>query len=137
LQSLLRVSEEMTVIFPAHPRTRKRISEFDLGAGDLRILDPLPYLEFLSLQSRAAMVITDSGGIQEETTYLGVPCLTVRENTERPVTVSQGTNVLVGRDPVKLASEVASILSGRAKKGSIPPLWDGNAGERIAEILLR
>ena len=135
LQSLLEVSHDLSVIFPAHPRTRKRIADFGLHADQLQILDPLSYLEFLAMQSRATVVITDSGGIQEETTYLGVPCLTLRENTERPVTVSLGTNVLVGRDPEKLRSELARILAGQAKKGTIPPLWDGHAGERIAALL--
>jgi UDP-N-acetylglucosamine 2-epimerase (non-hydrolysing) len=135
LQSLLEVSQELAVVFPAHPRTRKRIADFGLQAGRLQILDPLSYLEFLALQSRATVVITDSGGIQEETTYLGVPCLTLRENTERPVTVSLGTNVLVGRDPGKLRSELSRVLAGQAKKGSIPPLWDGHAGERIAAVI--
>ena len=135
LQSLLEVSHDLSVIFPAHPRTRKRIADFGLHADQLQILDPLSYLEFLAMQSRATVVITDSGGIQEETTYLGVPCLTLRENTERPITVSLGTNVLVGRDPEKLRSELARILAGQAKKGTIPPLWDGHAGERIAAIL--
>ena len=135
LQSLLEVNRDLTVIFPAHPRTRQRISDFGLNAGQLRLLDPLPYLEFLALQSRATLVITDSGGIQEETTYLGIPCLTLRENTERPVTVSLGTNVLVGRDPGKLRSEVSLVLAGKAKQGTVPPLWDGHAGERIAALL--
>ena len=135
LQSLLEVSHDLSVIFPAHPRTRKRIADFGLHADQLQILDPLSYLEFLAMQSRATVVITDSGGIQEETTYLGVPCLTLRENTERPVTVSLGTNVLVGRDPDKLRSELSRILAGQAKKGTIPPLWDGHAGERIAALL--
>ncbi|MBZ5613968.1 MAG: UDP-N-acetylglucosamine 2-epimerase (non-hydrolyzing) [Acidobacteriia bacterium] len=135
LQSLLEVSQDLAVVFPAHPRTRKRIADFGLQAGQLQILDPLPYLEFLAMQSRATVVITDSGGIQEETTYLGVPCLTLRENTERPVTVSLGTNVLVGCDPSKLRSEVSRVLAGQAKKGTIPPLWDGHAGERIAAVI--
>jgi UDP-N-acetylglucosamine 2-epimerase (non-hydrolysing) len=135
LQSLLEVSQDLAVVFPAHPRTRKRIADFGLQAGRLQILDPLPYLEFLALQSRATVVITDSGGIQEETTYLNVPCLTLRENTERPVTVSLGTNVLVGRDPGKLRSEVSRVLAGQARKGTIPPLWDGHAGERIAAVI--
>jgi len=135
LQSLLEVSHDLSVIFPAHPRTRKRIADFGLHADQLQILDPLSYLEFLAMQSRATVVITDSGGIQEETTYLGVPCLTLRENTERPVTVSLGTNVLVGRDPDKLRSELSRILAGQAKKGTVPPLWDGHAGERIAALL--
>jgi len=135
LQCLLDVSQDLCVIFPAHPRTRKRITEFGLHASQLRLLDPLPYLEFLGLQSRATIVITDSGGIQEETTYLGIPCLTLRENTERPVTVSLGTNVLVGRDPDKLRFELSRVLTGKAKKGTVPPLWDGHAGERIAEVV--
>jgi UDP-N-acetylglucosamine 2-epimerase (non-hydrolysing) len=135
LQSLLEVSQDLSVIFPAHPRTRKRIADFGLHADQLQILDPLSYLEFLGMQSRATVVITDSGGVQEETTYLGVPCLTLRENTERPVTVSLGTNVLVGRDPDKLRSELSRVLAGQAKKGTIPPLWDGHAGERIAALV--
>ena len=135
LQSLLEVSQDLSIIFPAHPRTRKRIADFGLQADQLQIVAPLSYLEFLRMQSRATVVITDSGGIQEETTYLGVPCLTLRENTERPVTVSLGTNVLVGRDPEKLRSELSRVLAGNAKKGTIPPLWDGHAGERIAALL--
>lgn len=137
LESLLEVNRDLAVVFPTHPRTRKRIDDFGFNAGQLRLLDPCPYVDFLGLQSRATVVITDSGGIQEETTYLGVPCLTVRENTERPITVSMGTNVLVGRDPEKLRTELARVLSGKAKKGTIPPLWDGHAGERIADALMR
>jgi UDP-N-acetylglucosamine 2-epimerase (non-hydrolysing) len=135
LQSLLDVSQDLSVIFPAHPRTRKRIADFGPHADQLQILDPLSYLEFLGMQSRATVVITDSGGIQEETPYLGIPCLTLRENTERPVTVSLGTNVLVGRGPEKLRAELSRVLAGQAKKGTIPPLWDGHAGERIAALL--
>jgi len=135
LQSLLEVNRDLAVLFPAHPRTRQRISDFGLNAGQLQLFDPLPYVDFLALQSRATVVITDSGGIQEETTYLGVPCLTLRENTERPVTISLGTNVLVGRDPNKLWSELSLVLAGKAKKGTIPPLWDGHTGERIAALL--
>jgi len=135
LQALLDVNRDLAVVFPAHPRTRQRISDFGLKADQLRLLDPLPYVDFLGLQSRAQVVITDSGGIQEETTYLGVPCLTLRENTERPITVSLGTNVLVGRDPEKLRSELYRVLAGKQKKGTIPPLWDGHAGERIAAIV--
>jgi UDP-N-acetylglucosamine 2-epimerase (non-hydrolysing) len=100
-------------------------------------MEPLPYIEFLALQSRAAVVITDSGGVQEETTYLGVPCLTLRNNTERPVTVTLGTNVVVGQDSKKLRSELSKIVEGKAKRGVIPPLWDGHAGERIADVLRR
>ncbi len=136
LESLLEVNRELAVVFPAHPRTRKRIDDFGLNAGQLHVLDPLPYVDFLGLQSRATVVITDSGGIQEETTYLGVPCLTVRENTERPITVSMGTNVLVGRDREKLHAELSRVLAGKAKKGTVPPLWDGHAGERIADVVI-
>jgi UDP-N-acetylglucosamine 2-epimerase (non-hydrolysing) len=135
LSSLLEVNQDLAVIFPAHPRTRARISTFGLNTGQLRILDPQPYVDFLALQCKAKVVITDSGGIQEETTFLGIPCLTLRENTERPVTVSLGTNVLVGRNSSKLRLELSRVLAGHAKRGSVPPLWDGRAGERIAEIV--
>jgi len=137
LEALLEVNRDLSVVFPAHPRTRKRIADFGLNPEQLCLLDPFPYIEFLALQSRATVVITDSGGIQEETTILGVPCLTLRENTERPITVTLGTNVLVGRDPRKLRSELLRVLSGKQKKGSIPPQWDGRSGERIADILVR
>ncbi len=135
LGSLIEVSDEMDIVFPVHPRTRQRIADFKIATRKLHLLDPMPYIEFLALQGRAAVVITDSGGIQEETTYLGVPCLTLRSNTERPVTVTDGTNILVGEDKHQLTSEIKKILSGNAKKGTIPPLWDGHAGERIAEVL--
>jgi UDP-N-acetylglucosamine 2-epimerase (non-hydrolysing) len=135
LKSLLEINQELEVVFPMHPRTRQRIEQFGMSSGKLHLLDPLPYIEFLSLQRHAAVVITDSGGVQEETTYLGVPCLTLRSNTERPVTVTMGTNILIGQDLRRLHSELSKILRGNAKKGSIPPLWDGHAGERIAEAL--
>jgi UDP-N-acetylglucosamine 2-epimerase (non-hydrolysing) len=135
LALLLEINRDLAIVFPAHPRTRQRIEDFAINPGQLRLLDPLPYVEFLSLQMRATVVITDSGGIQEETTYLGVPCLTMRENTERPITVSHGTNTLVGRDRKKLRAEISRILAGEQKPGSIPPLWDGKAGERIAAVL--
>jgi len=135
LESLLEVNERLEVVFPAHPRTRQRIDRLGVNIEKLRFLEPLPYIEFLSLQRRAVVVITDSGGVQEETTYLGVPCLTMRNNTERPVTVNMGTNVLVGQDRRLLNSELTRILEGGAKKGSIPPLWDGRASERIARAL--
>ena len=137
LESLLAVNEELAIIFPVHPRTRQRIAEFGLKVDQLRLLDPLPYIDFLAYQRLATVVITDSGGIQEETTYLQVPCLTLRENTERPITMTEGTNVLIGHDMKKLRNELEKILSGKAKKGSVPPLWDGHAGERIADLLVR
>lgn len=135
LESLLTVNEKLDVVFPVHPRTRDRISQFGLSIDKLHLLEPAPYIEFLALQRRATAVITDSGGIQEETTYLQVPCLTVRSNTERPITVTMGTNTLVGQDSRKLAVELSAILEGKGKRGGIPPLWDGHAGERIADTL--
>jgi UDP-N-acetylglucosamine 2-epimerase (non-hydrolysing) len=135
LESLLTVSEQLEVVFPVHPRTRARIAQFSINVDKLHLLEPLPYIEFLALQRRATAVITDSGGIQEETTYLQVPCLTVRNNTERPITVTMGTNILVGQDSQELAVELSAILDGRAKRGSVPPLWDGRTGERIADVL--
>jgi UDP-N-acetylglucosamine 2-epimerase (non-hydrolysing) len=139
LTALTDISRDLPILFPVHPRTRKRIQQSRLPSalgGQLRLLDPLPYVEFLALQLRAAAVVTDSGGIQEETSFLGVPCLTVRENTERPVTVTHGTNVLVGRDIQQVRSELQHVLSGRLKTSSIPPLWDGKAAQRIAAVLL-
>jgi len=138
LLALSDLSHELTVVFPVHPRTRQRIADLRLQAvanGRLSMLEPRPYLEFLALQRRAILVITDSGGIQEETTFLGIPCLTVRENTERPVTTSLGTNVVVGRDTARLRTEVRRILNGGAKRPSPIPLWDGHAAERIAAVI--
>ena len=135
LKSLLEINERLRVVFPVHPRTRQAFAALDLDASALHLLEPLPYIEFLALERRAVVVITDSGGVQEETTYLKVPCITLRGNTERPVTVNLGTNVLAGDDGKKLRSEVSKVLGGKAKPGTIPPLWDGHAGERIAEIL--
>jgi UDP-N-acetylglucosamine 2-epimerase (non-hydrolysing) len=139
LEVLDDISRQITLIFPVHPRTRQNILQLDLSCrnSDLRLVEPLGYLDFLSLQHGADFLITDSGGIQEETTFLNVPCLTVRENTERPVTVTLGTNVLVGQDMDRLRSEVARITDGRAKSGTIPPLWDGRTGERIADLICR
>jgi UDP-N-acetylglucosamine 2-epimerase (non-hydrolysing) len=135
LESLLSVNEQLDIVFPVHPRTRARIAQFGINIHKLHLLEPAPYIEFLALQRRAKVVITDSGGIQEETTYLQVPCLTVRSNTERPITVTMGSNILVGQDSRKLAVELSAILEGRAKRGSVPPLWDGRTGERIADVL--
>ncbi len=135
LDSLFAASKQLHVVFPVHPRTRARISQFGISTRKLHLVEPLPYIEFLALQKRATAVITDSGGIQEETTYLQVPCLTLRSNTERPVTVTLGTNTLVSQDSERLARELALILDGKAKRGTIPPLWDGHAGERIADLL--
>ncbi len=135
LECLLELNRQLKVIFPVHPRTRQRIADFGFDASQLDLREPLPYIEFLALQRHAAAVVTDSGGIQEETTYLKVPCLTLRNNTERRVTVTMGTNVLVGQDGAKLRTELAKVLDGKQKSSSVPPLWDGRAGQRIAEIL--
>lgn len=137
--ALVEISEGNTVVFPVHPRTRKHLAQIGLGTertGNIILLEPQPYLDFLALQRDAALVITDSGGVQEETTFLGVPCMTVRENTERPITLSMGTNILVGRDISRIRSTAAEVLAGCAKKGCVPPLWDGKASERIAMILV-
>jgi len=129
------IARQVPVIFPVHPRTRERMRRFAIDEGRVSLSDPLTYLQFLGLQRHAAVVITDSGGIQEESTFLGVPCLTMRENTERPVTVTVGTNRLIGRDTAAMRLEVEAILAGRGKTGSIPDLWDGRAAERIAAAL--
>lgn len=138
VRALEALAADLPVVFPVHPRTKRRLEEFGLApdARDgLRLLGPLPYLQFLGLQQRAAVVITDSGGIQEETTYLGVPCLTLRRNTERPVTVTQGTNRLIGEEPERIPVEVRAVLEGRRRPGRVPDLWDGRAAERIAALL--
>lgn len=135
--ALEQIAAQVPIIFPVHPRTRARLVELNIGFNNsqLRLVEPLGYIEFLALQRHALLVITDSGGIQEETTYLGVPCLTVRENTERPITVTIGTNTLVGTDMSRLCVEAARIIGGEAKRGRIPDLWDGKASERIAAII--
>jgi len=139
IENLGRISREIPLLFPVHPRTRERIDRQFLNASrqEVHLVEPLSYLDFLALMQKARLVITDSGGIQEETTYLGVPCFTLRKNTERPVTIELGTNRLVGEDLNCLYPEVIQLLEGGQKPGhQIPPLWDGLASERIAEILL-
>jgi UDP-N-acetylglucosamine 2-epimerase (non-hydrolysing) len=136
LKALDELSRDLPLIFPVHPRTRDRWSEQLRQCNpNLRTVEPLGYLEFLALQKHAAVVVTDSGGIQEETTYLGTPCLTLRENTERPITITSGTNVLIGRDWRMLREEFAKALNGHRKQGSQIPLWDGHASDRIAEVI--
>ncbi|MHB1845057.1 MAG: non-hydrolyzing UDP-N-acetylglucosamine 2-epimerase [Deltaproteobacteria bacterium] len=136
LSAVAEVARELPVLFPVHPRTRKRLAEFGLTLPNgLRLQEPLGYLEFLALTDGAALVLTDSGGIQEETTALGVPCLTLRENTERPVTVEVGTNELVGLDPARIVARAREALHGHWKVGALPELWDGHAAERIAQSL--
>jgi len=137
MQELITLSRHVNVIFPMHPRTKQRVSGLGIDANRLLILDPQPYIDFLALQRRAVAVVTDSGGIQEETTFLGIPCLTVRDNTERPVTATVGTNILVGQNASTLLFEMDKILNGNQKVGSVPPLWDGHTSERIVEVLRR
>lgn len=136
---LREISEHLPLVFAMHPRTRANIQRFGLAnlvAGPrLVVLPPQGYLEMLGLMAESRMVLTDSGGLQEETTALGVPCLTLRENTERPITVEQGTNTLVGRDVDAIRVQAGEILSGRGKQGRVPELWDGHAAERIAADL--
>jgi UDP-N-acetylglucosamine 2-epimerase (non-hydrolysing) len=147
LASILQIIENTTrykkVLFPIHPRTRNNIEKFGLkakldGIEGLILTEPQGYLEFLNLMENSSLVVTDSGGIQEETTYLQVPCLTFRDSTERPVTVELGTNqLLADLNPQTVHGKVVEILEGRTKEGIIPPLWDGNAAERIADILVK
>jgi len=151
IQSFLDVSRHMQIIFPAHPRTLKQIQQADLGdyfvdhfmdgpepwdsRVRIRLIPPLGYLDFLQLMSHARVVLTDSGGIQEETTILGVPCITLRNVTERPVTLTHGTNVLVGADPETIIRAFTRVLQSSARLPAPPPLWDGNAAKRIVQIL--
>ena len=151
----------LPILFPAHPRTVKRIAEFGFddrlalwnasrsnsesteeaystglaAMPGLRITGPLGYLDFLNLMANARLVLTDSGGIQEETTILGVPCLTLRENTERPATVTEGTNRVVGNDPGRIVRQALAVLDGKSKSGNVPELWDGQAAKRIVQTL--
>ena len=134
------IEKEVKIIFPIHPRSKKMISEFGLDQQisqmkNLMLLEPLGYLDFMNLLHDAKFVLTDSGGIQEETTYLSIPCLTMRENTERPITVEIGTNTLVGSDTELIIKEAKQILAGNNKLGQIPPLWDGKAAQRIVEVI--
>lgn len=140
LLSVLRdIAEHLPLIFALHPRTRANVEKFGLqgllASDRIALLPPQGYLEMLGLMADATVILTDSGGLQEEATALGVPCLTLRENTERPITVSQGTNTLVGRDVAAIRQGVDEILGGRGKRGRMPDLWDGRAGERIAADL--
>lgn len=138
LAAINSVAAQVPVIFPVHPRTQQRLSQAGIKThSNLRLIPPIGYLDFLCLLSKSTLVLTDSGGIQEETTALGIPCLTLRENTERPVTISQGTNQLIGTDPSKIVAAAEVILAGNGKPGRIPPFWDGHAAERIVDIILK
>ncbi|MEZ5346533.1 MAG: UDP-N-acetylglucosamine 2-epimerase (non-hydrolyzing) [Pyrinomonadaceae bacterium] len=142
IDALSGISQKLPVVFPAHPRTTSRIEEFGFSEkirnSNIRIIEPLGYLDFLNLMSGAKLVLTDSGGLQEETTALGIPCLTLRENTERPITIEMGTNVLVGTDPEKIKRTASEILSDDnfTQNAKIPPLWDGKTAGRICDALI-
>ena len=134
--ALREISNELPLIFPVHPRTRANLEKFGIDLGpNITLAGPQAYMAFLNLWKDAAVVLTDSGGLQEETTALGVPCVTIRENTERPVTVDEGSNVLAGTDPEKIMAEARKVLRGEGKTGRRPHLWDGKAAERIVAIL--
>jgi UDP-N-acetylglucosamine 2-epimerase (non-hydrolysing) len=143
LSALEEIAQRLPIVFPAHPRTRKMI--VDLGLGErieriknLSVIDPVGYLDFLQLLNRSCLVLTDSGGIQEETTVLGIPCITLRENTERPITVEMGTNTIAGTDTARIVAAAFHALNNPAKKSAlrVPPLWDGHTAERILDVLL-
>lgn len=142
LEALIEIAQELPIVFPVHPRTRAKMEEFGfdklVAGSNIRLIEPLGYLDFMRLYSGARLVLTDSGGLQEETTVLGIPCLTLRENTERPVTIELGTNVLVGTDPQKIRREArASLASDTKRELRVPPLWDGKASGRICDELIR
>ncbi len=142
VEALERLCKRLPVVFPIHPRTRGRFGQFGLldrleHRADLVLAEPLGYFDFLALMDAACLVFTDSGGIQEETTALGVPCITFRDNTERPITVTEGTNQVVGMAPARVAQAVDEILAGRTPAGRVPDLWDGHASERIVAVLAR
>jgi UDP-N-acetylglucosamine 2-epimerase (non-hydrolysing) len=139
LRAIDRIQVEIPIVFPVHPRTRGRLEALSPGRPSmpgLRLADPLPYLDFLQLMQEARCVLTDSGGIQEETTALDVPCLTLRHNTERPVTVSHGTNRVVGTDPEAIYQAWRAVAENRWPRGRLPELWDGQAAKRIVHVLL-
>jgi len=142
LMALAKIQKRIKIIFPIHPRSRQRLEQFGLSdrlneLSNLIMTDPLGYLDFLQLMSKAKFVLTDSGGIQEETTVMNIPCLTLRENTERPVTVSQGSNLVIGSNADRIVQESMRILKGDFKIGRRPELWDGKAAERIVDVLTR
>ena len=147
LEAVANIAHDLPIFFPVHPRTRSRIEAFGLEhyfqtardvppRSGIYLSNPMGYLDFLCLMDHARLVLTDSGGIQEETTVLGIPCLTLRENTERPVTIQEGTNQLVGLDPERVIAAARRVLHGEYPRGMRPSLWDGRAGERIVQVLL-
>jgi UDP-N-acetylglucosamine 2-epimerase (non-hydrolysing) len=134
LERLGELSRSLPVVFPVHPRTRARMEGLSVASG-VKVVDPVGYLDFLSLEADAAAVLTDSGGVQEETTYLGVPCFTLRDNTERPVTVRAGTNTLLGLDPARIDDILPALEGASGSTASRPPMWDGRAAGRVVDVL--
>lgn len=137
LRAIIDGASGLPIVFPVHPRTKNNLERLGINFPNLKMIDPLSYLEFNFLVQNAKAVITDSGGITEETTVMGIPCFTLRNNTERPETIDLGTNELIGTDPQNLAPAFEKLFSGNWKKGSVPPLWDGQTAKRIVETLLR
>jgi len=136
--ALSEIAKKLPIVFPVHPRTQKNLEKFGITLNSsFEVTKSLPYMDFLNLWRDSKMVLTDSGGLQEETTALGIPCLTLRNNTERPITIDEGTNLLVGTDPKKIISSAEQVIEGKIKSGRIPALWDGKAAERIIDILAR
>ncbi len=138
-KSITEISKEIPIVFPCHPRTKKRLEDFGIKNNDdshgIKVIEPLGYLDFLKLQSKSKCVLTDSGGVQEETTFLQIPCITMRKNTERPSTVDIGSNLVIGVDPKVIQDTTLDSVRGNAKVGSIPKLWDGNTAGRIVDIM--
>jgi UDP-N-acetylglucosamine 2-epimerase (non-hydrolysing) len=139
LDALTELSHDIPLVFPVHPRTRLAMqkAQYRVQGSGMRLIDPVGYLDFLKLMKYSSIVLTDSGGIQEETTALGIPCLTIRENTERPVTVTVGTNRLVGTDTARIIAEARDVLANDAREARIPDLWDGKSAPRIAQVMIR
>jgi UDP-N-acetylglucosamine 2-epimerase (non-hydrolysing) len=129
------IRQRIPIVFPVHPRTKNRLAQFQIDPMNLSIMDPLGYLDFLMLEENAKFVLTDSGSIQQETTFFGVPCLTIRKNTERPFTVARGTNTLVGSDPDRIVNESFNVMDGKRTKTEVHQLWDGKASRRIVKVL--
>jgi UDP-N-acetylglucosamine 2-epimerase (non-hydrolysing) len=136
IQEIVNHTNGLPLVFPVHPRTRKMLETIGISHAKLHMIEPLGYLEFNYLVERAKAVVTDSGGITEETTVMGIPCMTLRANTERPETITQGTNELLGVDPQAIPPAMEKLFSGQWKKGGIPELWDGQTAERIVSVLL-
>jgi len=144
MEALEKIAQEIPIVFPIHPRTRKMVQQFGMShffntgrkVEGIWLTEPLGYLEFLHLNMGARMVLTDSGGLQEETTVLGIPCITLRHNTERPITCEEGTNVIVGNDKTMILDAARRVLDGEGRTGTVPEKWDGKAAERIVAILL-